>query len=266
MNLKAYRFTGGKVSLADIPTDADGGLTRADAEARMVTLGARLAELQERLYAEGKRSVLLVLQARDAGGKDGTVKHVFAGVNPQGVRVTSFKAPTLQERAHDFLWRVHAQTPPAGFIGVFNRSHYEDVLVPRVHGLLDGRGARRRLEHLVAFEALLHDSGTRVVKAYLHISKEEQRQRLQARLDDPQKHWKFDPADLAERELWDKYTAVYETVIERSGTKRAPWYVIPSDHKWYRNLVVSQLLVDTLEDLDPQFPPPTFDASKIRLK
>jgi PPK2 family polyphosphate:nucleotide phosphotransferase len=226
-------------------------------------LAQRLGELQDRLYAESARSLLVVLQAMDAGGKDGTVKHVFAGVNPQGVRVTSFKVPTEDELGHDFLWRIHAHAPRHGEIAIFNRSHYEDVLVARVHGLVDESTWRRRYRHINHFEALLEDAGTRVVKLFLHISREEQARRLQARLDDPTKRWKFNRGDLAERERWDDYQAAYEETIAHTSTEHAPWYVIPADRKWFRNWAVSRIVIEALEAMDPRYPAPAEDLDGI---
>jgi PPK2 family polyphosphate:nucleotide phosphotransferase len=226
-------------------------------------LARRLGELQDRLYAESARSLLVVLQAMDAGGKDGTVKHVFAGVNPQGVRVTSFKVPTAEELAHDFLWRIHANAPGHGEIAIFNRSHYEDVLISRVHELVDESTWRRRYRHINHFEALLEDAGTRVVKLFLHISREEQAQRLQARLDDPAKRWKFNRGDLVERERWDDYMAAYEEAIARTSTEQAPWYVIPADRKWFRNWAVSRVVIEALEAMDPRYPAPAEDLDGI---
>ena len=228
-------------------------------------LGERLMALQDRLYAESGQALLVVLQAMDAGGKDGTVKHVFAGSNPQGVRVTSFKQPTPEELAHDFLWRIHAAAPAHGYIGIFNRSHYEDVLVARVHELVDESVWRRRYRHINHFEALLHDAGTRVVKLFLHISREEQAERLRKRLEDPEKRWKFRRGDLAERERWNDYMAAYEEAIARTSTEHAPWYVVPADHNWSRNLCVAEILVDALERLDPQLPEPEPGAEKLTI-
>ncbi len=217
-------------------------------------LNERMEGLQELLYAEGKHKVLVVLQAMDTGGKDGTIRHVFEGVNPQGVKVASFKKPTPEELAHDYLWRVHAHTPGAGEIVVFNRSHYEDVLVVRVHELVPEERWARRYDHINEFERLLADEGTKIVKCYLHISREEQRERLQARLDEPAKHWKFDKGDLAERARWDEYMAAYEAMLSRTSTAHAPWYIVPANRKWYRNIVVSQILIDTLESLEMRYP------------
>ncbi|ULH16922.1 polyphosphate kinase 2 family protein [Deinococcus sp. KNUC1210] len=267
MKTDKYRVRGGKkLDLNDISTDETNGRSEEEARADAPQLQLRLAKLQERLYAESKQSLLVVLQARDAGGKDGTVKHVFMGLNPQGVVVTSFKVPTPQEQSHDFLWRVHAHAPAAGMIGVFNRSHYEEVLVTRVHGQVDQKEAERRFEHIRAFESLLQSRGTRILKFYLHISKHEQKQRLQDRLDDPSKLWKFNPGDLDERKLWNDYSHAYEDALSATSTDTAPWYVIPADHKWFRDDIISHLLLDTLEDMNPQFPEASFDPASITIK
>ena len=226
-------------------------------------LSDELAALQDRLYAESGQTLLVVLQAVDAGGKDGTVKHVFRGVNPQGVSVTSFKQPTPEELAHDFLWRIHARVPRHGFIGIFNRSHYEDVLIARVHELVPESVWRRRYRHINHFEWLLHDSRVTVVKLFLHISREEQAERLQARLDDPAKRWKFSRGDLAERERWDDYMAAYEEAIERTSVEHAPWYVVPADRKWFRNWAVSRIVIESLEAMDPRYPAPAEDLDGI---
>jgi len=217
-------------------------------------LNARLEELQELLYAEGAHRLLVVLQAIDTGGKDGTIRHVFDGTNPQGVKVASFKQPTHEELAHDYLWRVHPHTPGNGEIAIFNRSHYEDVLVVRVHELVPEEMWSRRYDQINEFERMLTEEGTTIRKFFLHISKEEQRERLQARLDDPTKHWKFARSDLAERELWDSYQHAYEAALSETSTSWAPWYIVPSDHKWYRNLVISSVLVNTLEELQMEYP------------
>jgi PPK2 family polyphosphate:nucleotide phosphotransferase len=223
----------------------------------------QLCELQQRLWAEQQRSLLVVLQAMDAGGKDGTIKHVFRGLNPQGVRVASFKAPAEEELAHDFLWRVHARTPAKGEVGVFNRSHYEDVLIVRVHKLVAKPVWQARYGHINAFESLLGSGGTEVVKIMLHISPDEQARRLQARLKDPTKCWKFRLADLDERKLWDDYMKAYEAAITRTSTATAPWYIVPANHKWYRNWAVSRILIETLERMGPQYPKPTEDLASV---
>ncbi len=247
---------GAPVALDAWPTDDKGDIERADAEARTRVLNDRLEELQELLYAEGRHKVLVVIQATDTGGKDGTIRHVFDKVNPQGVKVASFKRPTDEELGHDYLWRVHHHTPRSGELTVFNRSHYEDVLVVRVHDIVPEARWSRRYEHINAFERLLADEGTTIVKLFLHISKEEQRERLQSRVDSPHKHWKFDPGDLRERDHWDAYQEAYRVMLERTSTEHAPWYVIPADRKWFRNLLVSEILVATLEALDMAFPEP----------
>jgi PPK2 family polyphosphate:nucleotide phosphotransferase len=215
-----------------------------------------IASLQERLWAEQRQSMLLVLQAMDAGGKDGAIKHVFTGVNPQGFRISNFRAPSETELSHDFLWRVHQVVPRHGEIGIFNRSHYEDVVAVRVRALAPEKVWRPRFEHIRRFEELLASAGTTVVKCYLHISKEKQAARLQARLDDPEKRWKFRRGDLADRALWDDYMAAYEEAIAETSTALAPWYVIPADRKWYRNWALSNIVVDTLGRMDPQCPKP----------
>ncbi len=222
----------------------------------------RLDDLQERLYAERKQSLLIILQAMDGAGKDSTIEHVCGGLNPQGVRVWNFGKPTEKELAHDFLWRIHKRTPAAGYIGVFNRSHYEDVLIVRVHGWASPDVIERRYAHINHFESLLADSGTRVIKIMLHVSKEYQLERMRRRLEKPDKHWKFNPADLTERARWDEYMAAFETALARCSTETAPWYVIPGEERWFRDLVVSQLLVETLEAMDPQYPEPSFDPAE----
>ncbi len=247
---------GSAVDLRRTATDDNGGMKKSDPDvgALAASLNSRVEELQELLYADGRHKVLVVLQATDTGGKDGTIRHVFEGVNPQGVKVASFKRPTEVELAHDYLWRVHRHTPASGEIVVFNRSHYEDVLVVRVHGLVPEKRWKKRYDHIRHFEQLLADEGTTIVKLFLHISKDEQKERLQQRLDDPEKHWKFALGDLDEREHWDDYRAAFEAMLEQTSTEDAPWYVIPADRKWYRNLVISQLLIDTLESLDLHHP------------
>lgn len=234
-----------------------------DAKRELKELTDEMDALQERLYAESKQAVLFVLQAMDSGGKDGTVRSVFGRINPQGCRVTSFKAPNWAEQAHDYLWRVHAAAPPRGQIGVFNRSHYEDVLVVRVHNYVPRDVWSKRYDHIKAFEKLLTDEGTTIVKFFLHISKEEQRNRLQDRIDDPTKHWKFNPNDLKERALWDEYQKAYQDALNKTSTDYAPWYVIPANHNWYRDLMVARIVSKTLKRLDPKYPETDADFSKI---
>jgi PPK2 family polyphosphate:nucleotide phosphotransferase len=207
--------------------------------------------------------VLLILQGMDASGKDGTIRKVFTGVNPQGVRVVSFKAPSALELAHDFLWRVHHVVPQRGEIGIFNRSHYEDVVAARVIGAIDDATRKRRYDDIVAFERMLHHEGTTLVKVFLHISKEEQRERLEARLQNPDKRWKFNVDDLDTRKHWDEYQHLYEAAIEATSTKHAPWFVVPADRKWVRDVVIARLLVATLQDLDPQYPAPSEDLDDL---
>ena len=249
---------GSKVDIAGIDPAETRALTggRRAALAALDDDRAALVEWQTRLWAENRRSLLLILQGTDASGKDGTVAHVFSGVNPQGTRVTSFKAPTAEELAHDFLWRVHLAMPRAGEIGVFNRSQYEDVLVARVRKLVPKQVWKKRYADISAFESLLTQGGTTIVKCCLLISKDEQRRRFEERLNDPQKRWKFQRGDLEDRALWKEYQAAYSEAIERTSTKDAPWYVIPSDHKWFRNWAVSRLLIETLTEMDPKYPEP----------
>ena len=216
----------------------------------------RLGELQDVLYAGHRHALLIILQAMDAGGKDGTIRHVMHGVNPQGVQVTSFKVPTAEELDHDFLWRIHRHTPPLGMIGLFNRSHYEDVLIVRVEELVPRAVWESRYDHINAFERLLAEGGVTIVKFFLHISKAEQKRRFEERLSEPGKHWKFARGDLKVREKWDQYMAAYEDAISLCNTPWAPWHIVPADRKWYRNLVISQVLVETLEKLDMRYPEP----------
>lgn len=233
---------------------------RNAAEAEFVELRDELIELQCRLYAEGKRKLLIVLQAMDAGGKDGTIRHVLRGVNPQGVRVTSFKEPSEIELAHDFLWRVHQAVPQAGMIGVFNRSHYEDVLVVRVEEIVPEDVWQSRFEHINNFERHLVDSGTTILKFFLHISRDEQEERFNERLLNPDKRWKFSEQDLVKRRHWALYVPAYEDVLSRCTTERAPWFIIPSDQKWYRNLAIARVIVDALRTMNPQYPAPQIDT------
>ena len=236
---------------------------KEEGRAALANLNRKLAELQEILYAEHKHKVLIVLQAMDTGGKDGAIRHVFKGINPQGVRVASFKIPSAIEMDHDYLWRVHRQTPGKGEMAIFNRSHYEDVLVVRVHKLVPEEVWKRRYDQINNFEKLLAEEGTTILKFYLHISSEEQKERLRARLEDPTKHWKFDPADLKERQLWKEYMRAYEDALEKTSTKYAPWYIVPANKKWYRDLVVASVILETLRDLKMEYPQPKYDVASI---
>ncbi|MCW2606154.1 MAG: UDP-galactose-lipid carrier transferase [Frankiales bacterium] len=233
---------------------------KAQARQEVADLGPRLAELQERLYAEGKaggrRRVVLVLQAMDSGGKDGAVKHVVGLVNPAGVKITAFGPPTEDERGHDFLWRVENAVPEPGYLGVFNRSHYEDVLIVRVHDLVPQAEWEQRYDQINAWEARLAGEGVVFVKVFLHISRDEQRERLLARLDDPTKHWKVNPGDLTERQSWDAYQQAFSVALQRCSTDVAPWHLVPADRKWYRDWALTHLLVEVLEGMDPQWPTP----------
>jgi PPK2 family polyphosphate:nucleotide phosphotransferase len=231
--------------------------------AKLTELSQKLDMLQEVLYAEHKHKILVVLQALDAGGKDGTIRSVLSGINPQGVHIASFKVPSELERDHDYLWRIHQQVPGKGELVVFNRSHYEDVLVVRVHNLVTKDIWSQRYDQIKNFERMLVDDGTTILKFYLNVSKDEQKQRLQERLDDPTKNWKFNPGDLKERALWDDYAMAYEDALNKTSTSWAPWYVIPANRNWYRNLCVSSILVKALEDLKMNYPAPAADLSNI---
>ncbi len=260
----------GPVDLTAIETDAAPGFdgSKTDGQQALIDLGPELAELQERLYAEGKsggtRRVLLVLQGMDTSGKGGVVRSAVGLFDPQGVRITSFKAPTEEERAHDFLWRIRNAVPGAGYVGVFDRSHYEDVLIARVRSLAPPEEIERRYGAINDFERELTEAGVTILKCMLHISADEQQKRLLARLDDPSKHWKFNPGDIDERAEWPAYQEAYEVALERTHTDHAPWHVVPSDKKWFRNLAVGQLLRDTLHGLDPQWPVADFDVAEQR--
>ena len=234
--------------------DFEGGKEKGRAE--VAKLNQRLEALQELLYAEGAHKVLIVLQAVDTGGKDGTIRHVFEGVNPQGVKVASFKVPTPEELSHDYLWRIHKEVPGKGQIVIFNRSHYEDVLVVRVHKLVPPEVWKKRFDQINQFERTLAENGTTILKFYLHIDLDEQKDRLQARLDEPDKNWKFSLGDLKERKLWPDYMQAYEDVLSKTSTKYAPWYIVPANRKWYRDLVISTVLVETLERLKMKYPEP----------
>ena len=254
-----------KVKLSGFDTSATGGFTHEQATKALDKHRDSLGKLQELLYAGQQHAVLIVLQGMDTAGKDGTISHIFSGINPQGCDVAAFKVPTPLEARHDFLWRCHTAVPPRGIIAIFNRSHYEDVLAPRVHKLIDTKTARLHMDDINAFEETLVDTGTIVLKFFLHISRDEQKRRLQSRLDDPQKHWKFSTGDLAERKFWPDYQDAYEDILQHTSRKHAPWFVIPADHKWHRNLAISQILVDALTPLKLRYPAPTVDVSKIKL-
>jgi PPK2 family polyphosphate:nucleotide phosphotransferase len=266
--MKRYRVEpGSAVRLGEWKSDDRRGFdgTKEDANAKLLRLGRRLELLQEKLYAQRRHKVLVVLQAMDTGGKDGVIRHVFDAVNPQGVRVVSFKAPSQEELDHDYLWRAHRQVPGRGEIVIFNRSHYEDVLIVRVHGLVPAKVWKRRYDQINDFERMLSEEGTTIIKFFLHIGRDEQKRRLQSRLDEPEKHWKFNLDDVAERSRWGDYTKAYEAVLTRTSTPWAPWHIVPGDAKWYRNLVVATLIVDALSRLRPEFPPapPGLDEVKI---
>jgi PPK2 family polyphosphate:nucleotide phosphotransferase len=258
----AVLVTGPDFKLAQVDPDAIAPFTDKEAaQARLAVLRPRLNELQELLYAEHQRSLLLVFQAMDTGGKDGAIEKLLTGVNPAGVHVATFKAPSTVELNHDFLWRVHPHAPGRGHIGVFNRSHYEDVLITRVHGLVDKATWRGRYQDINAFEQLLSRNGTRILKFFLHISKEEQAERLQARLDDPAKRWKFDPNDLKERAHWQKYQQAYEDALRHCSPPESPWLVVPANKKWARDLALAEIVVATLEEMNPQPPKPSYDVA-----
>ncbi len=251
----------GTFSLSSIQTDDDQGLDKKDARIHMRANLNQLDEFQERLFAESRQSLLLVLQAMDTGGKDSTIRRITKGLNPQGCRVYGFKAPSDEELSHDFLWRVHDHAPTNGHIVIFNRSHYEDVLIVRVHELAPRKLIDQRYQHINDFERMLADHKTRIIKIMLHISKDYQLQRLKRRLERPDKHWKFNPADLKERDRWDEYMDAYEIMLNRCSSEHAPWFVIPAEQRWFRDTVISELLLDTFKDMDPQYPQRAFDPS-----
>ena len=248
------------------PADVKAFPHRTTAEMQSVKDGEAIDALQDRLYAEGKRALLVVLQGIDTAGKDGTIKHVFKAAGPLGVAVTAFKKPSEDELAHDFLWRAHAATPRRGFIGIFNRSHYEDVLVGRVRKLAPQNEIEARYGQINAFEKILSQNGTTVLKFMLHISKDEQRERLQARLDENKSRWKFNPSDLDDRKLWDQFLAAYELMLDKCSTEWAPWHVIPADRKWARNAAIAAIVRETLEEMNPQYPKPAWDPKSFVIK
>jgi len=254
------------VDLSTCDPDGTGGLRKSEAREQIKSNLRRMAELQEMMYAQRAHALLIVLQAMDAGGKDSTIRHVMDGFNPQGCHVYSFGVPTEEELAHDFLWRIHQHTPRRGFVSIFNRSHYEDVLVVRVNELAPEEVWRARYEHINAFERLLADSGVTILKFYLHISKEEQRERLQDRLDRKDKQWKFNPSDLKTRARWNDYMRAFEEAIGRCNQPWAPWHIVPANHKWYRNLVVSTAIVEAMEKLGLSYPPAPEGIEDIKIK
>jgi PPK2 family polyphosphate:nucleotide phosphotransferase len=266
-NLEYLIHPGTKPQLSEYdPEDTGNFKGRDEADAELKQHRKRLFDLQELLYAEDKHALLVVLQGMDAAGKDGAIRHIFTGVNPQGCVVHSFKEPVGDETQHDYLWRVHQVVPRRGMIGVFNRSHYEDVLVPRVHGQISQQVLAQRFEQINGFERVLVENGTTLLKFFLHISKQEQGKRLQARLDDPKKYWKVSPSDIAARKLWDDYQKAYEDVLYHCSTRHAPWYIVPANKKWFRNVLISKILIQTLEALKMHYPKPKFDLTKLKVK
>jgi PPK2 family polyphosphate:nucleotide phosphotransferase len=257
---------GKKIRLSKIAPGDTAGLTKEKALARVEKLREKLLRWQEVFYAEHQRSLLIIFQAMDTGGKDGSVKNLCAGLDPAGLHITSFKAPTVEELDHDFLWRIHRAAPGKGMIGIWNRSHYEDVLVARVHKLVEKKVWKARYEQINRFEKNLHESGTTILKFMLHISKDEQKQRLEARLEDPEKRWKFNPADIKERALWDDYQQAYEDAINCCTTDYAPWHIVPADHKWARNVAIIDMVVRALKKMKPHFPRLTFDPKEVKFR
>lgn len=244
-----------KIDLADYDTGYIGRFqSEEETLPEVESMLKKIGDLQEILYAENKQSLLLIVQAMDTGGKDGLIKHLFRGINPSGVRITSFKVPSSEEQAHDFLWRIHKETPRTGMIGVFNRSQYEDVLVVRVRNLVPKDVWKKRYDQINNFERMLAENGTRILKFYLHISRAEQKKRLESRLKNPDKHWKFNPGDVEERAFWDDYMAAYAEAISKCNTEYAPWHIVPADHKWYRNYAVTKAVLETLESMNPAYP------------
>ena len=269
IDLSPWRIRHGSAcDLHDFSTQPEGALSLNEDEVRQQTqkLSARLNKLQSKLHAANSHAVLLVLQGMDTSGKDGVIRHVFANVSPLGVRAVPFSAPAEAELKHDFLWRIHSKVPARGELVIFNRSHYEDVLVTRVHKLIDKTTCSKRYEHISHFESLLHDGGTTVVKCYLHISKSEQKKRLQQRIDDPEKHWKLQPSDFSDRKLWPKFISAYEDTLSATSTKNAPWYIVPADSKPHRDLFIATLLVQTLELMDLTMPKPNFSFEDVILR
>lgn len=252
------KFNSGEKSLFN-------GENKSDFEPQFKILQDELQELQKILYAQNKHRILVVMQAMDTGGKDGCIKHVFSHIDPQGIHVRSFKKPSEEELSYDFLWRVHSKVPHRGQLVIFNRSHYEDIIAVRVKKLFPEQVWKRRQRHVIEFERMLAEEGTTIVKIFLHISKEEQKRRLEARLENPGKHWKFNPDDLADRARWDDFMAAYEDVMAKTSTTFAPWFIVPSDRKWYRNLCVARIMLDTMKKLDMKLPQIDWDPSTIKI-
>ena len=271
--MKDYQVKpGSKLILSRLDTDDTGDYRKTDqgkekAQAVTAQLTSKLAALQERLYANGNRALLIVLQGMDTSGKDGTIRSVMSGVNPQGCKVVTFKTPSTEELSHDFLWRVHQKAPTKGQIGIFNRSHYEDVLITRVHGLIPNKVVRQRFNQIVEFEELLSESGTVIIKFFLHISKDEQKERLEERIRNPEKRWKFNDGDIEERKLWENYMTAFEAMMAATSTNQSPWHIVPANRKWYRNLVIAERVVDALENMKLKIPAApagiNFDTLKI---
>ncbi|MCY4492185.1 MAG: polyphosphate kinase 2 family protein [Thaumarchaeota archaeon] len=267
MNQNIEKFIikpGSKVNLKKFDTSYNGKLQKEEAKSELEIIHQKMSDMQYKIHAEKKQALLIVLQAMDAGGKDGTIRDVMYGFNPQGCKVKSFRAPNDVEINHDYLWRVHMVIPARGEIGILNRSHYGDVLVVRVHNLVPPKQWSKRYEHINNFEKMLTDEGVRVLKLFLHISKEEQRKRLYKRLENPLKHWKVDEADFEERKFWNDYVKAHEQMLEKCSKPWSPWYVIPGDKKWYRNLLVGQIITKTLEDMNPKMPKSTINVAKFK--
>jgi len=266
--VEKLRVTPGRtVKLGEYETDVTPGFKqKPDVDEILRETAAKMAELQYLMFAENKRSLLIVLQAMDTGGKDGTIRHVMTGLNPAGVQVTSFKVPSELERRHDFLWRIHQAVPPRGDFGIFNRSHYEDVIVVRVHDLVPREIWKKRYETINQFERHLVENDVTILKFFLHISRAEQKRRIQARIDEPTKCWKLSPADFAERKFWNDYQEAYADALTKCSTPWAPWFIIPADRKWFRNLAVAEIMLETLQSLKMKFPKASFDPSKLKLR
>jgi len=266
--IKKFRVAPGSRARLDKidPADRSAFPDRDKAEEHSIKDGVAIDRLQDRLYAEGRRALLVVLQGLDTAGKDGTIRHVFKETSPLGAVVTAFRRPSPEELSHDYLWRAHAACPRRGYIGIFNRSHYEDVLVCRVRKLAPKEAIEARYEEINHFEKMLTQNDTTILKFMLHISKDEQAKRLQARLDEPEHRWKFNPGDLEDRKLWKEYTAAYEIMLERCSTRWAPWHVIPSDHKWARNAAIAAIVRATLEAMNPQYPKPDWDPKSFKIE